>query len=552
MVITINRTFIALLCAATLSFPAAASEPRVQSAATAPVAVERLLVYGDPIVGAPDPFVLGWFGSFGLNDNGELAACGYLGSFEHLTLSAMFVTGRESSRTLVMRPVQGSGISNTRPAISGSGEVAALIKREPVDVASPYVLARFSADERCDLLTQLESLDDGRTVEGFYSDPAINNEGEVVINVLLTDGQSEYVYYFVFLASGEVRRIGAGMPAPGGGVFSTIPGPDPPPSINDNGDVLFVHGISGGMYDGRFGLFLARSDGIEKIAVDGDELESGFLNGGVHGSLNNHGEVAIVSGESAPPYRLGIFIWSGGSFTKVITSGDRAPDGGVITTVAYGGEDGFYSQYPVVRINDNGTVVFNAKVEAPNGNLRRALFLASPRGMLRMVNQGDRLPTGDRLYRITHYSLNNLGQVAFYAYKDNPLGSITPIGAFLATPAAPLIRSVKLKSSGSELSLRVKGDAMVAGDAIIEIDGVQLEGLGYPEKSHNDDGTTRLVTSVDPRLDELLPVGVPVSVTVFNPLTGKRGEPFTFVRSRSSRSGERHVGLMQRRRLTSD
>ncbi|MGB5038624.1 MAG: hypothetical protein WBQ66_18595 [Blastocatellia bacterium] len=202
----------------------------------------------------------------------------------------------------------------------------------------------------------------------------------------------------------------------------------------------------------------------------------------------------------------------------------------MISSVAFGGEDGFQSDIPVVRINDSGTVVFNAKVEGPDGNLRRALYLGSPRGMLRIAQQGDRLPTGDRLYRITHYALNNLGQVAFYAYKDQPLGSIEPIGVFLATPAAPAIRSVKLKASDSGLTLRVKGDAMVAGDAIIEIDGVALEALEYPAKSRNDDGTARIATSADPRLGDLLPVGRSVSVTVFNPLTGKRSEPFSFAR----------------------
>jgi hypothetical protein len=518
------------VCASGLSFHAAAFQPWVRSARTSPFTIEGLLVKGDLIEGAPYPFNYGWFGSFGLNDNGELAVVGYLGTFETGTASGMFVARTGEASALILRPYSSGGLSNAFPAINSGGEAAALIQREP-SVSSPLVLALFSEGEQRELLALTQVLDNGRTVAGFNSYPVINDAGEVVISAVSTDGQREYVDYFILRASGEMRLIGDGTEAPGGGVFSAIPGFLPPPAINNRGDVLFLHGVSGGIYSGRDGLFLARETGIEKVVVNGDELEPGFVEGGAHGSLNNLGQVAIVSGESVPPYRLGIFVWSNGTFTKIISVGERSPDGGVIASVAYGGEEGFYAQVPVARINDSGTVVFNAKIEGPDGNLRRALFLGSPRGMLRIAQQGDRLPTGDRLYRITHYALNNLGQVAFYAYKDQPLGSIEPIGVFLATPAAPAIRSVKLKSSDSGLTLRIKGDAMVAGDAIIEIDGVALEALEYPAKSRNDDGTARIATSADPRLGDLLPVGTPVSVTVFNPLTGKRSEPFSFVRN---------------------
>ncbi len=519
------------LCAAGFSFPVAASEPGVQSAAKASFDIGGLLVNGDSIEGTSDPFVTGWFGSFGLNDSGELAAGGYVGSLELLTASGLFVARTGGARALQLRPVNNAGVLAASLAINGSGQVIALMTRDPSDVSSPLVLALFSQGEQRELLALRQVLDDGRTVAGFNSYPVINDAAEVIVSAVSTDGQREYVEYFTFLASGEMRRFGAGTEAPGGGVFSAIPGFLPPPAINNSGDVLFLHGVSGGIYNGRDGLFLAREDGVEKVVISGDELEPGFVVGAARGSLNNRGEVAVGAGEGAPLYRVGIFIWSGGAFKKVVTEGDRAPNGRVITSVHYGAEEGFNSQVPVVRINDSGTVVFNAKIEGPDGNLRRALFLGSPRGMLRIAQQGDRLPTGDRLYRITHYALNNLGQVAFYAYKDNPLGSITPIGVFLATPAAPAIRSVKLKTSDSGFTLRVKGDAMVSGDAIIEIDGLALEALDYPAKSRNDDGTARIVTSADPRLGDLLPVGTPVSVTVFNPLTGKRSEPFAFVRN---------------------
>lgn len=522
---------VSALCAVSVSFPAAASEPSVRSGAAAPFAVDRLLVNGDAIDGVSDPYVTGWFGSFGLNERGELAAGGYVGSLDLLTASGLFVATSGGARTLLLRPVNNLGLLAASPAINGSGQVVALLKRDPFDATSPIVLALFSEGGQRELLALSQVLENGRTIAGFNSYPVINDAAEVIISAVSTDGQREYVDYFILRASGEMRQIGDGTEAPGGGVFSAIPGFLPPPAINNNGDVLFLHGVSGGLYSGRDGLFLARESGIEKVVVNGDELEAGFVVGAARGSLNNRGEVAIGAGEIAPLYRVGIFIWSGGAFKKVVTEGDRAPDGRVIASVHYGGEDGFQSDIPVVRINDSGTVVFNAKVEGPNGSLRRALFLGSPRGMLRIAQQGDRLPNGDRLYRITHYALNNLGQVAFYAYKDNPLGSITPIGVFLATPAAPVIRSVKLKTSDSGLTLRVKGDAMVAGDAIIEIDGVALEALEYPAKSRNDDGTARIATSADPRLGDLLPVGTPVSVTVFNPLTGKRSEPFSFVRN---------------------
>ena len=150
-----------------------------------------------------------------MNDSGELAAGGYVGSLELLTASGLFVARTGGARALQLRPVNNAGVLAASLAINGSGQVIALMTRDPSDVSSPLVLALFSQGEQRELLALRQVLDDGRTVAGFNSYPVINDAAEVIVSAVSTDGQREYVEYFTFLASGEMRRFGAGTEAPG-------------------------------------------------------------------------------------------------------------------------------------------------------------------------------------------------------------------------------------------------------------------------------------------------------------------------------------------------
>lgn len=63
---------------------------------------------------------------------------------------------------------------------------------------------------------------------------------------------------------------------------------------------------------------------------------------------------------------------------------------------------------------------------------------------------------------------------------------------------------------------------------MIEINGVVLEQTIYPEAFRENGATATRLISRDSRLEQLIPVGQPVQVTVFNPLTNRRSVPMTF------------------------
>jgi hypothetical protein len=246
---------------------------------------------------------------------------------------------------------------------------------------------------------------------------------------------------------------------------------------------------------------------------DGTSVRLGTL--GI-GDLNNKSEVAFtvaLSGKSD----TGIFVASGGIVGKIMAEGDPTPIGGTFATLDDPElfEKAFFMR---PRINDHSAVAFIAKVT--NGNSRLAIFLASSRAMLKVVAVGDELPSGETIREIDTFALNDLGQVAFFAYAKK--GKQNPLGVYVATPVTPQIKSIKLKRKKGTLELRVNGKGMITNDSVIEINGMSLQEMDYPADFREDGGTITRVISRDPRLQQLIPEAQTVQVTIFNSLTNKR------------------------------
>jgi subtilisin family serine protease len=91
----------------------------------------------------------------------------------------------------------------------------------------------------------------------------------------------------------------------------------------------------------------------------------------------------------------------------------------------------------------------------------------------------------------------------------------------------PRITSLSYKKSKGKLT--VIGQNFIAGDSVIEIDGLAVAKMKYPSEFVLPGGlTTRIVTKGN--VSAMIPAGVEVSITVFTPSTGLRSEPFTFRR----------------------
>jgi len=208
-----------------------------------------------------------------------------------------------------------------------------------------------------------------------------------------------------------------------------------------------------------------------------------------------------------------------------MAEGDPTPIGGTFSTL----EDPELFEKAIFirpRLNDNGAVAFIAKVK--NGSSPLGVFMASPRAMLKVVAIGDEIDTGETIREIDTFALNDLGQVAFFAYGKK--GKQKPLGVFVASPVTPQIKSIKVKRKKGALELRVNGKGMITSDSVIEINGLPLVALDYPADFREDGGTITRVISRDPRLPQLLGEGQAVQVTVFNSLTNKRSAAAALIR----------------------
>ena len=112
---------------------------------------------------------------------------------------------------------------------------------------------------------------------------------------------------------------------------------------------------------------------------------------------------------------------------------------------------------------------------------------------------------------------------------NKPIGSRPNLRAAIAALEAngetPTIISVKYKAGAGKLF--VDGDNFIAGDSVIEINGVRVPKMKYPAEFILANGiTTRLMSKGD--ISGLLPRGVDAQITVFTQSKNRRSAPFLF------------------------
>jgi hypothetical protein len=361
----------------------------------------------------------------------------------------------------------------------------------------------------------------GTIIKGCgFGQPDINNNGDVAFHACAErPGGSFNDGVFVYSNGVGRKVIVSGDPSPFGGPFVLNFFPAQAVQLNDNGDVLLRANVRLNESTQRIGLFLSTASGFTRILFDGDPMPTGGIvtpRTSAFGDLNDRGEVVFAVGLTGGQSDTGIFLYSENQITKIMAEGDPTPIEGKFRTL---NDDSFVPP----RINDNGTVAFLAWVA--DGSASSAIFLASPQAIIKVAAIGDELPTGGKIKSISSFALNDFGQVAFYAEVKNG-----PKGVFLATPLAPEIRKIKFKRKRGRLELRVDGSAMITNDTVIEINGAALDALSYPEEFRENGGTTRRTVSRDARLDELIPAGQTVRLTLFSQLTNMRSAPVSFTR----------------------
>jgi hypothetical protein len=361
----------------------------------------------------------------------------------------------------------------------------------------------------------------------------INSQGEIALTILTGDYTSSERRTGVFVYSaGELRRVVAtGDPSPIGGVFRDVGAL----RIHQDGQVLFWADVSlpNSPYFKR-GLFAATKTAITKVVVNEDSMPGvdSVVDSSLYptGDLNFAGDVAFIATLRGGRVDSGVFERSGGQTSKIVASGDRSPVGGNFASFTPVSE---WQPLPAVHVNSFGAVAFSARIH--DGSTDSGIFLANSRAILKVVAIVDVVSDGKTLagfrspgavLAAPSFAINDQGNLAFSAYDKK--GSL--IGVLLATPVTPEIGSVKLKGKHGVLELRVNGTGFITNDSQIQINGINVGELSYPDEFQENGGTTTRIVSRDSRLSELLVPGQPVEIKIANPLTAKLSVSSQFTR----------------------
>ncbi|MGR3317225.1 MAG: DUF7453 family protein [Candidatus Anammoxibacter sp.] len=174
----------------------------------------------------------------------------------------------------------------------------------------------------------------------------INNRGDVLFNVFLSDGTLGIMLYSEDKTKLILKSVGA-QPINQKAVLFLAAS-----DINDNGEIVFCGNVSG-----KQGIYKLDGDNISPLTVEGD-LVSGLEEftiedycGGGSFSLNNNGEIAFSAIMSDG--RNGLFMFTDGSIKPIAIEGDMFP-------LLSGSGPLVIATLP--NINDKGEVVFRAAV----------------------------------------------------------------------------------------------------------------------------------------------------------------------------------------------
>src|SRR5271165_1629984 len=211
----------------------------------------------------------------------------------------------------------------------------------------------------------------------------------------------------IFLTeAGHVTKVAAfGDGLPGGGTLAEF-GAHPLPALNSAGHVAFDAQIAGGR--ATDGIFLAGADGLQAIALAGDDapgVAAGVLVGFDAPALNDNDELAFVAEVRRGRDTLDVlYFWNGQRLQRLVAEGDRLLRiGGTMDKI---GEP---------ALNNSGVIAFPAAIF--KGPALGGIFVAGARDLRLLVGSGDRAPSGAMIQRFSErVAIDDEDGIAFGAY----------------------------------------------------------------------------------------------------------------------------------------
>jgi hypothetical protein len=249
----------------------------------------------------------------------------------------------------------------------------------------------------------------GGTFEVFND--VVLNDRDTVVFLARTSDRTARLGLYLARAGAVAPVVAVGQSAPSGGTFSDFANP----TINAEDTVAFVGRMTQGAQEG---IFTASEGSITPLVLSGQSAPGGghfqfFLDGSP--AQNDHGQIAFVA-STAPRVAFGVYVLVGARPVPVVTTDDEAPVGGPFT------EFGF------VNLTGAGSVGFVGRTA--RSTVREAFYVTGLAQLVTMARQGE-AASGDVLTTFVNGVMNEREAVVFELGTPSPI----PRGIYLATRA---------------------------------------------------------------------------------------------------------------------
>jgi hypothetical protein len=234
----------------------------------------------------------------------------------------------------------------------------------------------------------------------------VNDRGQVAFYASVLHAQAREG---IFVAdTGRVTKVAAfGDSLPGGGTLAGF-ATQPLPSLNRAGHVAFGAQIEGGR--ASEGIFLAGADGLQAIALSGDEAPGvplGVLESFDVPALNDDDELAFVANVRRGRELLDVlYFWNGRRLQRVAAERD------LLLRIG-----GTMDEIGDPALNDGGVIAFPAAIY--KGPMLGGIFVAGAGPLHLAVAAGDKTPSGAMITRFAErVAIDEEGGIAFGAHLD--------------------------------------------------------------------------------------------------------------------------------------
>jgi len=247
--------------------------------------------------------------------------------------------------------------------------------------------------------------------------PALNDHGDLAFLASVRRGRETVEAVYTVIAGRLAKVVAQGDPAPAGGTFAGFG----PPAINNRRRVAFAAVVEGRAVPG--GVFAADGATVRMLTGAGSETPIGgiFVKFSERIALNDAGAVAFTAVLKNAEAEQGVFVIRDDHVRKVIALGERAPGGGTFSP---------FSLWPALAAD--GTVAFAAALDG--SAVQVAVFMTSPRGMVRVVALGDEVGAGRRVGSLGLYPAVSLSPVGGVTFASTPGAETGTEGLFFVAP----------------------------------------------------------------------------------------------------------------------